>query len=103
MQALQGTVLLLFSSELVHLQEAPQCMFSLNAFSDGSSSSGNMRTNKHQLQVTSVSWSKTGQTLAASFGRWAGTRQCQLAAIAAQPWCCFLQAIRWVRVFRASQ
>jgi hypothetical protein len=51
------------------LQEAPQCLFTLNAFAGGSSSSGNMRANKHQLQVTSVSWSKTGQTLAASYGR----------------------------------
>ncbi|WIA14099.1 hypothetical protein OEZ85_002646 [Tetradesmus obliquus] len=57
-------------SRLASSEEAPQCMFTLNAFSDGSSSSGNMRANKHQLQVTSVSWSKTGQTLAASFGRY---------------------------------
>jgi hypothetical protein len=60
---------------MIAAQEAPQCLFTLNAFSDGSSSSGNTRANKHQLQVTSVSWSKTGQTLAASYGRCAGALQ----------------------------
>jgi hypothetical protein len=66
----------------ISLQESPQCMFTLSAFSDGSSSSGNMRANKHQLQVTSISWSKTGQTLAASFGRYAHARLYQKMAAA---------------------
>ncbi|KAF6254151.1 WD40-repeat-containing domain protein [Scenedesmus sp. NREL 46B-D3] len=65
-----------------HMIEVPQCLFTLSAFPGSSSSSGNMRANKHQLQVTSVSWSKTGQTLAASFGRYD-----------VEGWCCIPGAI----------
>jgi hypothetical protein len=51
-------------------QDAPQCLFSPWAFSDELSGEvSDSRTNKHQLQVTSVSWNNTGHTLAASFGR----------------------------------
>jgi hypothetical protein len=67
------------------LQEPARCIMQLTAFSSSSilsssnlsgsqssssSSRGTLgRANPHKLQVTSLSWSKSGQTLAASFGR----------------------------------
>jgi hypothetical protein len=59
-------------------QESARCLFTLTAFSSStllssshsSSRQGTLgRANPHKLQVTSLSWSKSGQTLAASFGR----------------------------------
>lgn len=58
------------------LQESARCLFTLTAFSSSNLLSSHSsrqstlgRTNPHKLQVTSLSWSKSGQTLAASFGR----------------------------------
>eukprot|EP00775_Hariotina_reticulata_P009740 gene9740-9898_t len=59
-------------------KDSAQCLFSLWAFTDELSSAADSKPNKHQLQVTSISWSKTGHTIAASFGRFDVSGWCVL-------------------------
>ncbi|KAF8066252.1 Wdr34 [Scenedesmus sp. PABB004] len=62
----------------------PQLLLTLSAF-------GGARPNKHGLQVTSLAWSKTGQTLAAAFGRYD-----------AAGWCCVPGAVATWSLGRAG-
>lgn len=60
-------------------QEPATCLHYLSPFQPDANADLNATsasTNKHRLVVTCVSWSCTGQTIAASYGRWgqAGTR-----------------------------